>query len=86
MCDCRGVTANQSKNMKTYSIRYQSSGDRTATSMRSALRQVRQTAGVARLARVTVPDGTYCYTSRADMRRDGDGSRAFAVICQPEAA
>jgi len=33
-----------------------------------------------RLRSVKCDDGEYLYLSTADLRRDGDGSRAFAVI------
>ena len=52
--------------------------------MRAALRSVRREAGVSRLPRVSVPDGTYCYQSAADMAVDvNNGARAYAVICGP---
>lgn len=41
---------------------------------------------VHRLRYLDGNDGIYCYTSTEDMRRDPDGSRAFAVISRTEVA
>ena len=71
-------------NEMKYQIRYQHRSWDEAGSMAGALRAVRREAGVSRLMRVSVPDGTYCYASAAALRADAnDGSHALAVICGP---
>lgn len=67
----------------SYRIRYQHTSTQSATSMRAALHSVRQTAHVSRLAHYAASDGLYLWCSRADMARDTDGSRAYAVIESP---
>ena len=71
--------------MKTYEIRYNHRSTQTATSKEAALRMARKEANTARFVHVQCDDGLYLYRSAEDKERDADGSRAYAVICQPEA-
>jgi hypothetical protein len=71
----------------TYEISYNHTSTQTASSYREARRAVRREAKIRcmigvtiRLRSVECDDGEYLYLSTADLRRDGDGSRAFAVI------
>ncbi len=76
-----------------YTIGFNHTSRKTATSKAAALRIVRTEARVEkrfgaapRLRHVDGCDGTYIYLSAADAKRDCDGTRAFAVIShtQPE--
>jgi hypothetical protein len=67
-----------------YQIRYQHTSHSSAASKSAALAAVRREARVSRLAIAEVPDGTYCYRSKADMTNDDTGASAFAVICGPK--
>lgn len=71
----------------TYEISYNHTSSEFASSYREARRAVRREAKIRcmlgmtiRLRSVECDDGEYLYLSIADCRRDGDGSRAFAVI------
>ena len=66
-----------------YQIRYQHTSWTGASTLAAARREVRNEARVSRIYSVSVPDGTYCYKSKADMDDDTTGERAFAVICDP---
>ena len=70
-----------------YAIQYNHTSGEFASSYREARRAVRREAKIRcmlgvtiRLRSVECDDGEYLYLSTADLRRDGDGSRAFAVI------
>jgi hypothetical protein len=52
-------------------------------SKQAAIRAVKTEGRARRLYTADVPDGLYCYPSRADKDRDDSGARAFAVICGP---
>ena len=70
-----------------YAIHYNHTSTQTASSYREARKAVRREARIRcmlgmtiRLRSVECDDGEYLYLSTADLRRDGDGSRAFAII------
>jgi len=72
-----------------YEISYNHTSTQTASSYREARLAVRREAKIqsmigtaVRLCSVKCDDGEYLYLSTADLRRDGDGSRAFAVIAK----
>ena len=68
----------------TYEIRYNHRSTQTASSKDAALSMARKEANTSRLVHVQCDDGLYLYRSAEDRDRDTDGSRAYAVICQPE--
>jgi len=70
-----------------YAIQYNHTSGEFASSYREARKAVRREARTRCMLGVTIRlrsvecDGEeYVYLSTADLRRDGDGSRAFAVI------
>ena len=70
-----------------YRIGYNHTSPEFASSYRDALKAVRREARMRRMIGMTIrlrsikcDDGEYFYLSTSDLRRDGDGSRAFAVI------
>lgn len=72
---------------KKYTIGFQHTSAKSASSKAEALRIVRVEARVEkrfgrapRLRHVDGDDGEYIYTDTESMHRDSDGSRAFAVI------
>ena len=73
--------------MSKYTIGFQHTSTKTASSMADAKRTVRREARIQkrfgaapRLRYVDGCDGTYIYFCAADAKADCDGSRAFAVI------
>lgn len=75
--------------MSKYTIGFNHTSTRSASSLSDAKRIVRVEARVQkrfgaspRLRYVEGCDGTYIYTSSAAAKADADGSRAFAVICK----
>jgi hypothetical protein len=72
-----------------YQISYNHTSPEFASSYRESRRAVRREAKIrcmigmkVRLRSVKCDDGEYLYLSTADLRRDGDGSRAFAIISE----
>jgi hypothetical protein len=72
-----------------YAIQYNHTSGEFASSYREARRAVRREAKIRcmlgmtiRLRSVECDGEEYVYLSTADLRRDGDGSRAFAVISE----
>jgi len=72
-----------------YKIGFNHTSPEFASSYRDARKAVRREARTrcmigmtVRLRSVKCDDGEYLYLSTADLRRDGDGSRAFAVISE----
>jgi hypothetical protein len=49
------------------------------------MRLAREEVGVARMSVATVPDGAYCYATRAEMDADDTGASACAVVSRCEA-
>lgn len=66
-----------------YQIRYQHTSWERADSREAAIAAVKAEARQNRLFYADVPDGLYCYLSRADKLADDTGARAYAVICGP---
>jgi len=72
-----------------YKIGFNHTSPEFASSHRDARKAVRREARTRRIIGKTVrlrsikcDDGEYLYLSTADLRRDCDGSRAFAVISE----
>ena len=72
-----------------YRIEYNHTSTEFSSSYRDALKAVRREARMRRMIGMSVrlrsvkcDDGEYLYLSTADLRRDGDGSRCFALISE----